>query len=48
MNNLINNSSTDYLFFASMCQVYPADRGINFAVKLGREVSIKLIKDEHK
>jgi hypothetical protein len=27
------------LFFASMSQVYPWDRGTNYAVKLGREVA---------
>ncbi|MGQ9814552.1 MAG: FAD-dependent oxidoreductase [Candidatus Roseilinea sp.] len=31
------------LFFASMSQVYPWDRGTNFAVKLGREVALQMI-----
>lgn len=33
------------LFFASMCQIYPADRGVNFAIKLGREAAEKLTKE---
>jgi len=31
------------LFFASMSQVYPWDRGTNFAVKLGREVAAQIL-----
>ena len=33
------------LYFASMSQVYPWDRGTNFAVKIGREVAHKMIQD---
>lgn len=32
------------LFFASMSQVYPWDRGTNYAVKLGREVVAEMMK----
>jgi protoporphyrinogen oxidase len=34
------------LWFASMSQVYPWDRGTNFAVKLGREVAERMIAKE--
>lgn len=33
------------LYFASMSQVYPWDRGTNFAVKIGRDVASKMIQD---
>jgi protoporphyrinogen oxidase len=32
------------LFFASMSQVYPWDRGTNYAVKLGRDVAAEMMK----
>ncbi len=32
----------DNLYFASMSQVYPWDRGTNFAVKIGREVAMMM------
>lgn len=32
------------LFFASMSQVYPWDRGTNYAVKLGREVATEMMQ----
>lgn len=35
------------LFFASMSQVYPWDRGTNFAVKLGREVALQMAGPLH-
>lgn len=34
------------LYFASMSQVYPWDRGTNYAVKIGREAA-KLMVDDH-
>ncbi len=33
------------LYFASMSQVYPWDRGTNYAVELGREVAARLMSD---
>jgi protoporphyrinogen oxidase len=33
------------LYFASMSQVYPWDRGTNFAVKIGREVAQKIDRE---
>ena len=33
------------LFFASMSHVYPWDRGTNFAVRLGREVAVDMMRD---
>lgn len=35
----------DNLYFASMSQVYPWDRGTNFAVKIGREVATMMNQD---
>ena len=35
----------DGLYFASMSQVYPWDRGTNYAVEMGRKVA-QLIKDD--
>lgn len=35
----------DNLYFASMSQVYPWDRGTNFAVKIGREVATLMNQD---
>lgn len=35
----------DNLYFASMSQVYPWDRGTNFAVKIGREVATMINQD---
>lgn len=35
----------DNLYFASMSQVYPWDRGTNFAVKIGREVATMIDQD---
>ena len=32
------------LFWASMSQVYPWDRGTNFAVELGRKVASEMIQ----
>jgi hypothetical protein len=32
------------LFFASMSQVYPWDRGTNYAVELGRRVAAEMIE----
>jgi protoporphyrinogen oxidase len=34
------------LFFASMSQVYPWDRGTNYAVKLGREVAAVIAREK--
>jgi protoporphyrinogen oxidase len=34
------------LFFASMSQVYPWDRGTNYAIKLGREVAAEMTRPE--
>jgi protoporphyrinogen oxidase len=34
------------LFFASMSHVYPWDRGTNFAVRLGREVAVEMLKNK--
>lgn len=31
------------IYFASMCQIYPQDRGVNYAIKLGKEAAEKLI-----
>jgi len=36
---ICSDSHLPGLYFASMSQVYPWDRGTNFAVKLGREVA---------
>ncbi|MDH3943584.1 MAG: oxidoreductase, partial [Anaerolineae bacterium] len=33
------------LYFASMSQVYPWDRGTNFAVEIGRKAAGKMIED---
>lgn len=33
------------LFFASMSHVYPWDRGTNFAVRLGRDVVVEMLKN---
>jgi protoporphyrinogen oxidase len=33
------------LYFASMSQVYPWDRGTNYAVQLGRQVAARMISD---
>ena len=33
------------LYFASMSQVYPWDRGTNFAVEIGREVAKMVMED---
>jgi hypothetical protein len=33
------------LYFASMSQVYPWDRGTNYAVEMGRQVAGLLIED---
>jgi hypothetical protein len=33
------------LYFASMSQVYPWDRGTNYAVALGRKVAAMLLED---
>ena len=33
------------LYFASMSQVYPWDRGTNFAVQIGRQVASKIISE---
>ncbi|HZD09794.1 MAG TPA: oxidoreductase, partial [Candidatus Binatia bacterium] len=33
------------LYFASMSQVYPWDRGTNFAVKIGREAAEMINQD---
>ncbi|HEY80959.1 MAG TPA: NAD(P)/FAD-dependent oxidoreductase [Anaerolineae bacterium] len=35
------------LYFASMSQVYPWDRGTNFAVEIGRRVARELMEDLH-
>ncbi len=35
------------LYFASMSQVYPWDRGTNFAVEIGRQVAQMALKDGH-
>ncbi len=34
------------LYFASMSQVYPWDRGTNFAVEIGRRVARELLRDQ--
>jgi hypothetical protein len=34
------------LYFASMSQVYPWDRGTNFAVEIGRRVARLIVADE--
>jgi protoporphyrinogen oxidase len=34
------------LYFASMSQVYPWDRGTNYAVRLGREAAAMIIRDQ--
>jgi protoporphyrinogen oxidase len=36
------------LYFASMSQVYPWDRGTNFAVEIGRKVARMVIEDERR
>jgi protoporphyrinogen oxidase len=36
------------LYFASMSQVYPWDRGTNFAVEIGRKVARMVLEDEGK
>ncbi len=36
------------LYFASMSQVYPWDRGTNFAVEIGRNAAKLIIEDKHK
>ncbi|MGB7538251.1 MAG: NAD(P)/FAD-dependent oxidoreductase [Anaerolineales bacterium] len=36
------------LYFASMSQVYPWDRGMNYAVRLARETAKKMIDEERK
>ncbi len=33
------------LYFASMSQVYPWDRGTNFAVQIGRQAALEILKD---
>ena len=33
------------LYFASMSQVYPWDRGTNFAIEIGREVARLVMED---
>ena len=33
------------LYFASMSQVYPWDRGTNFAVQIGRQAARAILKD---
>jgi hypothetical protein len=33
------------LYFASMSQVYPWDRGTNFAVEIGRKVASMVAQD---
>ncbi|MCX7852834.1 MAG: NAD(P)/FAD-dependent oxidoreductase [Caldilineales bacterium] len=35
------------LYFASMSQVYPWDRGTNFAVEIGRKVAAMVLADRH-
>lgn len=35
------------LYFASMSQVYPWDRGTNYAVEMGRKVAAMMIADTH-
>lgn len=35
----------DGLWFASMSQVYPWDRGTNFAVKIGREAAVEMLNE---
>jgi hypothetical protein len=35
----------DGLYFASMSQVYPWDRGTNFAVEIGRRAAGMMIED---
>ncbi len=37
-------SPLNKIYFASMSQVYPWDRGTNFAVELGRRAAIKMMK----
>jgi protoporphyrinogen oxidase len=36
------------LYFASMSQVYPWDRGTNYAVEIGREVAKMIVEDTRK
>jgi hypothetical protein len=36
------------LYFASMSQVYPWDRGTNFAIEIGREVARMAMNDFQK
>ena len=38
-----DRSSIDGLYFASMSQVYPWDRGTNFAVEIGRRAAKMMI-----
>ena len=33
------------LYFASMSQVYPWDRGTNYAVEMGRKVAAMMLED---
>jgi hypothetical protein len=35
----------DGLYFASMSQVYPWDRGTNFAVQIGRQAAGQILSD---
>jgi len=35
------------LYYASMSQVYPWDRGINFAVEIGRRAAGMMISDQN-
>jgi protoporphyrinogen oxidase len=35
----------DGIYFASMSQVYPWDRGTNFAVQIGRQAARAILKD---
>jgi protoporphyrinogen oxidase len=39
------NTPMEGLWFASMSQVYPWDRGTNFAVQIGREVARRMLKE---
>lgn len=40
------NTPLPNLYFASMSQVYPWDRGTNFAVEIGRRVAQQMIKEQ--
>jgi len=52
---LVNNSKhipaiqtpIEGLYFASMSQVYPWDRGTNFAVEIGRRAARLMLTDKH-